>query len=167
MLSRTLRKDRNFALTAVLILALGIGAQAAVFSLVNGILLRPLAYRDSGRLYTIQEVVPQLSNVYPVLPVNGAHYVEWTRHCSSCESIAMINTDDAGLNLAGTGEPERIYDEKVTANYFSVLGIGAQIGRTFSQKMARRGTKTLSYSATRCGNGSSGAIRRFSGGRSR
>ncbi len=136
---RALRKERSFALTAIVILALGIGAQAAVFSLVNGILLRPLAYRDPGRLYAIQEVVPQLSNVYPVLPVNGRHYFEWTRHCSSCEAITLINTDDAGLNLAGTGEPERIYDEKVTANYFSVLGIGAQIGRTFEPENGQAG----------------------------
>jgi predicted permease len=136
---RALRKERSFALTAILILALGIGAQAAVFSLVNGILLRPLTYRDPGRLYAIQEVVPQLSNVYPVLPVNGRHYFEWTRHCSSCESIALINTDDAGMNLAGAGEPERISDERVTANYFSVLGIGAQIGRTFEDENGQPG----------------------------
>jgi predicted permease len=136
---RALRKERSFALTAIVILALGIGAQAAVFSLVNGILLRPLAYRDPGRLYAVQEVVPQLSNVYPVLPVNGRHYFEWTRHCVSCESITLINTDDAGLNLAGTGEPERIFDEKVTANYFSVLGIGAQIGRTFEPENGQAG----------------------------
>ena len=128
---RALRKDRTFALTAIAILALGIGAQAAVFSLVNGILLRPLPFRDSARLYAIQEVVPQLSHVYPVLPVNGLHYIRWTQHCASCESIAMINTDDAGLNLAGTGDPERISDERVTANYFSVLGVEAEIGRTF------------------------------------
>ena len=136
---RALRKERSFALTAIVILALGIGAQAAVFSLVNGILLRPLAYRDPARLYAIQEVVPQLSNVYPVLPVNGRHYFEWTRHCNSCESIALINTDDAGLNLAGTGEPERISDERVTANYFAVLGIGAQIGRTFEPENGQAG----------------------------
>jgi predicted permease len=140
---RALRKERSFALTAIVILALGIGAQAAVFSLVNGILLRPLAYRDPGRLYAIQEVVPQLSNVYPVLPVNGRHYFEWTRHCGSCESIALINTDDAGQNLAGTGEPEHISDEKVTANYFSVLGIGAQIGRTFEPENGQAGHENV------------------------
>jgi predicted permease len=140
---RALRKERSFALTAIVILALGIGAQAAVFSLVSGILLRPLTYRDPGRLYAIQEVVPQLSNVYPVLPANGRHYFEWTRHCGTCESIALINTDDAGLNLAGTGEPERISDEKVTANYFSVLGIGAQIGRTFEPENGQAGHENV------------------------
>jgi predicted permease len=140
---RVLAKDRQFSLLAILALALGIGAQTAVFSLVNGILLRPLAYRDPGRLYAIQEVVPELSKFYPVLPVNGAHYVEWTRHCTSCESIALINTDDAGLNLAGMGEPERISDERVTANYFSVLGIGAEIGRAFEPEDGTAGHDKL------------------------
>ncbi len=136
---RMLAKDRQFSLLAILALALGIGAQAAVFSLVNEILLRPLIYRDPARLYVIQEVIPQLSNLYPVLPVNAGHYLEWTQHCSSCESMALISTDDAGLNLVGTGEPERISSEKVTGNYFSVLGIGAQIGRTLEPEDGQAG----------------------------
>src|SRR5271170_3101297 len=129
---RALRKDRGFALTAILILALGIGAQAAVFSLVNGILLRPLAYRDPARLFTIEEVIPQLTSSYPQLPVNGGHYVAWVNHCTSCDSIALFDYDLADLNMSGTGEPERLAGERVTANYFSVLGIGAQVGRTFT-----------------------------------
>jgi predicted permease len=129
---RVLRKERSFALTAIAILALGVGAQTAVFSLVNGILLRPLAYRDSGRLYAIQEIIPEVSRFYPVLPVNARHYLEWTRHCGSCQSIALINTDDTNLNLTGRGEPQRVFGEKVTPNYFSLLGIDAQAGRVFA-----------------------------------
>jgi predicted permease len=136
---RVLKKERGFTLAAILILALGIGAQTAVFSLVNGILLRPLEYRDSGRLYVVEEVIPQLSDRYPVLPVNARHYLEWTRHCKSCASIALTNTDDSNLNLTGTGEPERILGERVTANYFSLLGISAQIGRTFAPENGRPG----------------------------
>jgi putative ABC transport system permease protein len=136
---RALAKDRQFTLLAILALALGIGAQAAVFSLVNGILLRPLAYRDPGKLYAVQEVVPQLSQFYPVLPVNGGHYVEWTQLCTSCESIALIDTDDSSLNLAGSGEPEQLYGQKVTSNYFSLLGIAAQIGRAFGPPDAEAG----------------------------
>lgn len=131
---RALRKDRGFALTAVLILALGVGAQAAVFSLVNGILLRPLEYRDSGRLFSIEEVIPQLEAQYPVLPVNGGHYLQWVKHCTSCESIAMIDSDIGDLNLTGRGDPDRVAAQKVTANYFSLLGIGAQVGRAFTEE---------------------------------
>lgn len=140
---RALRRERSFALTAIVILALGIGAQAAVFSLVNGILLRPLAYRDSGRLYAIQEVIPELSSQYPVLPVNARHYLEWTRHCTSCESIALTNTDDSSLNLVGVGEPERLNGEKVTLNYFSLLGVGAQMGRTFGGDDGEKGHQNV------------------------
>lgn len=136
---RALRKDRGFALTALVILALGIGAQAAVFSLVNGILLRPLEYRDSGRLYTVEEVIPQLSAQYPVLPVNGGHYLQWVKRCASCESIAMINSDEGDENLTGMGEPERVSGEKVTANYFSVLGINTQLGRVFTDQDGQAG----------------------------
>ena len=133
---RELRKERSFALTAIVILALGIGAQTAVFSLVNGILLRPLEYRDPGRLYTIEEIIPQVSRFYPVLPVNARHYIEWTKHCDSCESIALTNTNDSNLNLTGHGEPEHVFGEKVTANYFSLLGMNAEIGRVFPLRMA-------------------------------
>jgi predicted permease len=140
---RTLRKDGGFALTAVAILALGIGAQAAVFSLVNGILLRPLEYRDSGRLYTIEEVIPQLSASYPQLPVNGGHYLQWVKNCTSCESITMINSDSPDLNMTGNGEPERISGEKVTANYFSVLGIGANLGRAFTPEDGEFGHESV------------------------
>jgi predicted permease len=136
---RALRKERSFALTAIVILAFGIGAQAAVFSMVNGTLLRPMVYRDSGRLYAIQEVIPQVSNLYPVLPANARHYIEWTRHCSSCESIALINTNEENQNLAGTGAPERISGQKVTPNYFSLLGVGSQIGRTFEPEDGQAG----------------------------
>jgi predicted permease len=140
---RSLRKDRGFAATAVVILGLGIGAQAAVFSLVSGILLRPLEYRDSGRLYTIQEVIPQLAERYPVLPVNGGHYLQWVKHCTSCESLAMINSDFTNLNLTGNGEPERVTGEKVTANYFSVLGVGAQVGRAFTEEDGQFGHENV------------------------
>src|SRR5579862_7280277 len=95
---RALRRDRGFAVTAILILALGIGAQAAVFSL--------------------EEVIPQLSAAYPRLPVNGGHYLEWVKRCSSCESITMINTDDSALNMTGNGDPALVSGEQVTANYF-------------------------------------------------
>jgi predicted permease len=136
---RVLRKEHSFALAAIAILALGIGAQTAVFSLVNGILLRPLEYHDSDRLWVIEEVIPEVSRFYPVLPVNARHYLEWTKHCASCEAIALTNTDGSNLNLTGRGEPQRLYGEKVTANYFSLLGIDAQIGRVFAPSDGQAG----------------------------
>jgi putative ABC transport system permease protein len=69
---RTLLRERGFASMAVLSLAVGIGANTAIFSVVNGVLLRALPYRDPERLYTIREVVPKLAHLYPSLPVNSA-----------------------------------------------------------------------------------------------
>ncbi len=134
---RTLKKQPTFAITAILILALGIGAQTAVFSLVNGILLKPLAYRDPSQLYAVSEVVPQLSNQFPRLPVNGNHYLQWTRHCKTCEGIALADT--MNMNLSGRGEPERVIAEKVTANYFSLLGVPVKLGRSFEPDDAKPG----------------------------
>lgn len=136
---RVLRKERGFATTVIVILALGIGAQTAVFSLVNGILLRPLEYRNPGRLYAIEEVIPEMTRFYPVLPVNAQHYIEWTKHCDSCQSIALTNTNDSNLNLTGRGEPQRVFGEKVTANYFSLLGMNAEVGRVFTSEDGQPG----------------------------
>src|ERR1039457_5005434 len=100
---RTLLRERGFASMAVLSLAVGIGANTAIFSVVNGVLLRPLPYRDPERLYTIREVVPKLTHLYPTLPVNFSHYYAWSKHWSAVESIALI--EPSGPNLTGVGEP--------------------------------------------------------------
>ncbi|MGH9684696.1 MAG: ABC transporter permease [Candidatus Acidiferrales bacterium] len=138
---RTLKKQPTFAITAIAILALGIGAQTAVFSLVNGILLKPLTYCDPGQLYAVSEVIPQLSNQYPRLPVNGNHYLQWTRHCETCDGIVLVDTTD--MNLSGREEPERIVAERVTSNYFSVLGVPVQLGRSFGPDDAKPGQDTV------------------------
>lgn len=125
---RALRNDARFTVMALAVLTLGIGANTAVFSIVNGVLRRPLPYGHSERLVSIQEVIPQLAHVAPVLPVNGRHYLDWARNARTLESLALIRT--AELNLTGAGEPERLQAAKVTANLFDVLGVPAQLGRT-------------------------------------
>ena len=127
--ARMLRKDLGFSAIAILTLALGIGANTAVFSLVDRVILRPLEYREPGRLYAMHEMVPRFAHIAPVVPINAMHFREWVKNAKSFEGMAMI----AGmtLNLTGSGEPERVPAARVSASLFRVLGVQPQAGRTF------------------------------------
>src|SRR5277367_97658 len=105
-ISRALFRDRGFAVVAILTLALGIGANTAIFSLIYGILLKPIPYRDPERLVTVAEIIPKLSKSFGALPVNGRHLLEWRKQSQSFESVAGI--DSRRMNLTGSGEPEQI-----------------------------------------------------------
>ena len=118
---RTLLRERGFASMAVLSLAVGIGANTAIFSVVNGVLLRPLPYRDPQQLFAIREVVPKLAHLYPSLPVNFSHYYEWSKHWTAAESVALL--EGSSPNLTGDGEPERLKGARVSASVFRVLGV--------------------------------------------
>ncbi len=127
---RTLRKNAGFSVVAVATLALGIGANTAIFSLVDHVILRPLAYRDSGRLYVIHE---HLSGVFakvpPLMPVNAMHFTEWRKNLRSFDQMALIS--GISLNLTGTGEPQRLNGARVSWNAFAMLGVRPLLGRTF------------------------------------
>jgi len=90
---RVLGREKAFAAFAILTLALGIGAVATIFSIVDSVLLKPLAYKDPGRLYAALESVAKiaLAHVYPDLPVNWSHFWSWQKQCRSCESAALLN----------------------------------------------------------------------------
>ena len=85
---RGLRRDLAYAVTSVCILALTIGATTATFSIVNSVLLKPLAYRESHQLVALREVVRELEARYPVVPVNGRHFEEWQRQARTFEALA-------------------------------------------------------------------------------
>ena len=87
---RALRRDRAYAVTAILTLALTIGATTAVFSIVDGVLLKPLAYRESGRLVAIREIWRELTSRFPTLEVNERHFEHWRANASSFESMARV-----------------------------------------------------------------------------
>jgi predicted permease len=126
---RTFAREKAFAAFAVLTLALGIGAVTTIFSVVNGVLLKPLAYKEPGRLYAAAESISKLARMYPRLPVNAAHFRSWQEQCRSCESGALLNP--ASFNLTDGGEPERIEGATCTWPLFRVLGVEPQLGRTF------------------------------------
>jgi len=128
---RCLGRDRGFAAMVVLSLAVGIGANTAIFSLVNGVLLRPPAYRDSDRLVAIDQVIPKFAKLYPALPVNVAILLEWRKQATSLESIGVI--EPSAVTLTGVGEPELLSGARVSANIFAVLGVEPRLGRAFRE----------------------------------
>ncbi|HEV2616617.1 MAG TPA: ABC transporter permease [Candidatus Acidoferrales bacterium] len=129
---RMLRKSPGFTAVAVLTLALGIGANTAIFSMVNGIILRTLSYRQPQQLYVVNENVPQLTSQSPWgpwFPVNPANFLLWQGHCPAISSMALIEA--VTFNLTGQGIPRQVNAARISANFFSLMGIRPQLGRTF------------------------------------
>ncbi|MGO9274825.1 MAG: ADOP family duplicated permease [Terriglobia bacterium] len=126
---RMLRKNPGFTAVAVLTLALGIGANTAIFSMVNSVLLRPLAYREAQQLYLVREIIPELSQTYPTLPANLPNFRVWQRECHSFDEVAIVEPFD--MTLTGYGEAEQISGGRASANLFDLLGIVPELGRTF------------------------------------
>jgi putative ABC transport system permease protein len=122
---RMLRKNPAFTCAAVLTLALGIGANTAIFSVVNAVLLRSLPYRDPDRLVRASYYRGVVGNYAWV-----DDFREWRDHAKSFEQIAAFRTDDA--DLTGSGEPERLTAGTVSASLFATLGVGPALGRDFT-----------------------------------
>src|SRR5688572_31719509 len=95
---RGLRRAPGFATAAILTLALGIGATTAIFSIVDAVILRPMAYDDPDRLYSVHEVIPAIAASTPLVPVNARHYEEWRAAARSFEDIALIGPLDLELS---------------------------------------------------------------------
>ncbi len=129
---RQLRKSPGFTAIAVITLALGIGANTAIFSVVNGVLLRPLAFRDSDNLVRIWHTPPQKS--FPGIPtfaVSPANYIDWQSQNHVFEQVAIAGYH--GFTLTGVDKPEQLDGSAVSANFFSTLGVQPMLGRVFTQ----------------------------------
>jgi putative ABC transport system permease protein len=126
---RMLRKKPGFTAVAILTLALGIGANTAIFSMVNSVLLRPLAYREAQQLYLVREIVPELSQTYPTFPANLNNFRVWQRECHSFDDVAIV--EPYNMTLTEYGEAEQITGGRASANLFNLLGIVPELGRTF------------------------------------
>src|SRR5574337_1183373 len=98
---RQLARSPGFTAVAVLTLALGIGANTAIFSVVNSVLLRPLAYREPQQLYLIQVIWPQMSRFYPLMPANLHGFQAWQKECHSFEAISIARAVSADMTGAG------------------------------------------------------------------
>ena len=136
---RALRGSPGFTAVAVLTLALGIGANTAIFSLVNGILLRPLPYRDADRLVSVWTQFR--AQGLDKNPTSVPELEDLQREVRSFEAVSAHTGTSA--NLTAVDEPERIQAMVVTANFFSVLGVGAALGRTFEPEDDAGGIGTV------------------------
>jgi putative ABC transport system permease protein len=125
---RLLCRNPGFSICVILILALGIGANSAIFSVMNALLLRPLPFSDSQRLVTVMSSNLRVMGDEKSV-VSFPDFSDWRSQNRAFEEIAALAPIE--LNLAGEGEPERIAGFRVTPGYFSVLGVSPRLGRTF------------------------------------
>lgn len=125
---RTLRKSPSFTAVAVLTLALGIGANSAIFSVVDAILLRPLPYPQPEQLVRIWESSGRYDSSRNV--VNALNFLDWRDHSQSFESMAAIST--TMTNLSSHGQPVAVQGMQVSPEFFSILRIAPFLGRTFT-----------------------------------
>jgi predicted permease len=142
---RRLAKSPAFTAIVVLTLALGIGANTAIFSAVNAVILRPLPYREPHRLVTIEHMYPSLDMEAPV-SVPG--FLDYEKKGRSFESMAVQSGWQA--NLTGVGEPVRMQGQRVTGKFFTTLGVPAMLGRTLQpgeDAAGRERVAVLSYDA--------------------
>ncbi len=134
---RQLRKSPGFTITAVLTLALGIGATTAIFTLVYDVLLKPLPYRHPERLVVMEEHVAEFKDIYPTLPMNANHLTFWQQHSRSFQAMAVMQENSLPLGLGG--RPLQIGVLNATPGIFSVLDAAPSLGRAFSPQEAQTG----------------------------
>jgi putative ABC transport system permease protein len=135
--ARMLRKNPGFTLIAVLTLALGIGANTAIFSVVNAVLLRPLPYDEADRLVYLSERHPK----FDTMSISYPDFTDWRAQNHVFENIGVVNYRD--YNLTGRGEPERLRTGQASADLFSALRVQAAFGRLFSNEEDKVGAPAV------------------------
>ena len=132
---RTLGRNPGFACVSVLALALGIGANSAIFTVVNSVLLQPLRFDKPEQLVIVRE--RNLKAGFPQFSLSPGNYLGYRDQNHTFSGIAAFGNQ--GLNLAGGGEPERLNGSRVTLNFFDVLGRKPALGRTFTAQETQLG----------------------------
>ena len=131
--ARMLLKNPGITIIVIIALALGIGANTAIFSVVNAVLLRPLPYPESDRLIFLNEMSPVLDE----MSISYPNFTDWRAHNQTFEKMGVYNR--ASYNLTSTGEAERIVTGQVSADLFSVLRVNAAQGRVFANEEDKPG----------------------------
>jgi predicted permease len=128
---RRLRQSPGFTVAALLMLALGIGATVTIFSVVDGVLLKPLAYQDSQQLVNIREVVEEWRGLYPSVPANPMHFNRWRQRATAFSGWALLQMWKADL-ATGSGPAVMVPTAQVSIDFFSLLGVQPMLGRGFT-----------------------------------
>ncbi|HEV2183177.1 MAG TPA: ABC transporter permease [Candidatus Acidoferrales bacterium] len=131
---RMFSKNPGFTAVAILTLALGIGANTAIFSVVYGVLLQPLPYTDASRLVVLNETTPKVGTV----SVSYPNFLDWRTESHAFSQMAAVH--DVGFNLAGVTQPENISGEAVSPNFLSMMGVRPFLGRDFNASEEKSGT---------------------------
>src|SRR5216117_3808638 len=126
---RMLAKQPGFTAIAVLTLALGIGANTAIFSVINAVLLRPLPYPNAGRIMVLNESSGPGQDFSVALP----DYFDWQKESKTFEHLACTHKESRNLSGIPGREAERVSTASVTRNFFNIIGLSPQIGRVFSE----------------------------------
>ena len=136
--ARVLLKSKGYTAIAIIAVALGVGANTAIFSVVNAVLLKPLSYKDPSQLVLIQHHYPKLDLRATVSASGYAYYRDNVKSFSDVAAISGFS-----VNLTGEGEPERLAGQRVTANLFPALGAQAAEGRTFAAEENEAGRSNV------------------------
>jgi putative ABC transport system permease protein len=146
--ARTLRRTPGFTAVAILVMALGIGANVALFTVVRGVLLRPLPFHDSNRLLMLYERSTVSGGDFPYNSVAGGIYSAWNRENDTFSSLALVVQSGADLSGSGGELPETLRTASVTWNLFPTLGVQPALGRGFTaadDRPSANGTVILSW----------------------
>lgn len=135
---RTLARQPGFVFAAIATIALGIGATTTIYSVVHAVLIEPLPYLDADRIYSAEIVVPERREQIPSLPASVQAFLAWRGRDSAFAGMAALRPWEC--NLAGDGEPERLGGARVSANFFSFLGVPPAHGRGFVPDEERPGS---------------------------
>src|SRR5438552_959986 len=127
---RMLTKQPGFTAVAVLTLALGIGANTAIFSVINAVLLRPLPYPNADRIMVLNETSGPGQDFSVALP----DYFDWRNGSTLFEHLAVTHKESRNLNGIPGREAERVSCASVTLNFFKVVGLAPQLGRIFTEE---------------------------------
>jgi putative ABC transport system permease protein len=138
--ARMLLKKPGFTLVAVLTLALGIGANVAIFSVVNAVLIQPAPFAEPDRLVWVWGNIRNAGNRASVSPLD---YLDYRAQNTTFEQFAATFTIPTFVNMTGAGEPERLEARVVTGNFFQALGVNAALGRTFLPENERSGANQV------------------------